>query len=157
MRKFRFNLQRVLDYRQTIEDALLTELAAIRADYDRELTRLVDMTRARNRFGQRMRDQLSGGEPEKIKQAYRYLQQLTRRVSDQEARVRVLAERKDRKTAEVIEASRDRKVLQRLREYKITEHRHEAERQEQKFLDDVACVRHARKTHNGNCPAGGPK
>ena len=155
MRRFQFNLQRVLDYRVTIEEALLAELAAIRAEHERELARLADMVLATEAFRRKTRDWLSTGGPEEIKRAYNYLQHLMRMVSAQEANIRRIEERRNRKTAEVIEASKSRKALERLREYRLAEHRQESERQEQNFLDDIAGVRHRRSSRFRDYAAGG--
>jgi len=157
MRKFRFNLQRVLDYRETIEEKLLTELAAIRTQRDQELARLVDLTHARDLFRGKMKQELAEGSSDDIKQAYRYLNELMRQVRIQDAAVRRITERKDEKTAEVIEAAKDRKVLERLRDYKLLEHRREGETHEQKFLDDVACIRHSRRKSGQNSASGGQR
>lgn len=155
MRKFRFNLQRVLDYRETIEEKLLTELAAIRSQRDQELARLVEFTHARDLFREKMRRELAEGSSDDIKQAHRYLSQLMREVRIQDALVRRITERKDEKTAEVIEAAKDRKVLERLRDYKLLEHRREGETHEQKFLDDVASIRHNRRRSGHSSASGG--
>ena len=148
-------MQRVLDYRVTIEEVLLAELAAIRAEHEREQARLTDMVSATEVFRHKTRDWLIAGSSEKIKRAYNYLQQLTKQVSAQEASIRRIEERESRKMAEVLEASKNRKALERLREYRLAEHRRESEREEQNFLDDIAGVRHRRSAQFGDYAAGG--
>ncbi len=141
MRKFEFNLQRVLDYRESIEEKLLGELAAVRAEHDREVGKLTAMMRARDSFRKKMKRQLSAGSPDEIRTAYFYLNDLVRQIQSQEVNVMRAAEQKNRKTAEVVEASKDRKVMERLRDYKIVEHRVETQAQDQKFLDDLSSIR----------------
>jgi flagellar FliJ protein len=145
VRKFSFNLQRVLEYRETIEEKLLIELAAIRSDHDRALAELGLITAARDDFRHAMKERLSEGDADEIKQAYRYLNELTRRVKSQHFTVNELRQQKDDKTAEVLEAAKERKVLERLKEHKHLEHTRESGRQDQKFLDDIASIGHGRR------------
>lgn len=155
MKKFKFNLQRVLDYRQTVEDTLLAELAAIQAEHARELVKLDDMKREQNQFRERMKVKLARGSAEEIKEAYGYLQQLTKQVLAQQLILARIRESKERKTLEVVDAAKERKVLERLKEYKTAEHRKESDRQEQKFLDDIAGIRFGRAKRAEDCAAGG--
>lgn len=154
MRKFKFNLQRVLDYRGSIEEKLMGELAVVRAQHDQELERLGEMSRARDQFRRKMRKQLSGGDPDEIKRAYFYLNDLVRQVQSQELAVMRAAEQKNQKTAEVVEASKDRKVMERLRDYKLAEHTSDLHAQEQKFLDDLASIRSNRSKSGGSVGGG---
>ncbi len=144
MKKFSFGLQKVLDYRQTLEDIRLAELAGLQAEHECESSRLTRMTQVREEFKCQMREMLASGDPEYIKQANAYLHDLTERVLLQKAKHDEVAARKDAKTDEVVEAAKDRKALERLREYKVVEHRHDGFREEQKFLDEIASVRHNR-------------
>jgi len=145
MRAFHFNLQRVLSYRETVEDALMTELAAIAAEHEREVARLDHIRRTRDSFRVSMKEKLAEGDPEVIRRAHGYLTALSERVVDQVEAVLQIALKKEEKTAEVVEASKDRQVLDRLKEMKATEHRREMQGEEQKFLDEVAGVRHQAK------------
>jgi flagellar FliJ protein len=139
-----------LDYRETVEEKLLAELAVIQAEYERELARLDEIKRNRDLFIESMKKQLSDGTADEIKQAHEYLQQLIEQILMQEINIRSVSERKDKKTAEVVEASKDRKVLERLKEHKKVEYKRETERQEQKFLDDIACIRFGREKNAGS-------
>ncbi|MDH7481904.1 MAG: flagellar export protein FliJ [Armatimonadota bacterium] len=145
MKSFRFNLQKVLNYRENVEEILLAELAAIRAAYDRELGRLSEITAARDMFHDAMKRELAYGDPEYIRRAYHYLQDLSKQVDAQQITVHRLAIEKEAKTAEVIKASQDRKILEKLREYKAAEHKQESLREEQKFLDEVAGNKYMRR------------
>jgi flagellar protein FliJ len=144
MKRFAFGMQRVLDYRRTLEDVLLGELGAIQAEYARESKRLDEMTTAREEFKNRMRELLATAGPDELKRAHDYLHDLTQRTLAQRANLLTVSKRKDQKTAEVVVAAKDRKSLERLREHKVEEHRNESLRDEQKFLDEVSSVRHGR-------------
>ncbi len=142
MRAFQFNLQRVLNYRETVEDALLAELGAIAHEHEREIGRLERIRAAHASFCDRMKETLVQDDPDSIRQAHGYLALLSERIADQEQVVEQIARRKDEKTAEVVEASKDRQILDRLKEIKASEHRREMLGEEQRFLDDLASVRH---------------
>jgi flagellar protein FliJ len=155
MKRFRFDLQKLLDYRASVEEKLLAELAVIRAEYERELAKLAEIKASRHEFRDKMRRKLSKGDPDDIKQADSYLNELGLMIKAQEQVVHRCARSKEAKTNEVLEASKERKVLQKLREQKKLEHRREFERQEQKFLDDIACMRHRRSDVGCEYASGG--
>ena len=145
MKAFRFSLQRVFNYRETVEEALLGELAEIRNAYDREMNRLTEIVNTRQLFSDAMKSELACGDPEYIRRAYHFLEDLSRQVHTQETAVKKLAQKKETKTAQVVEASKDRKVLEKLRDYKAQEHTQQSLREEQGFLDDLAGIGHQRK------------
>jgi flagellar protein FliJ len=154
MKRFRFNLQRVLDYRKTMEDMLLGELGAIRAEYERESARLEDMSMASCRYSLELKRHLADGDPDEIRLAYGYLEHLGEQMAAQQEMLRGISRKKEQKTTEVVEASRDRKVMERLKDYKVIEHRQDAEREQQKFLDDVASIRHNRAASAADTTTG---
>lgn len=155
MKKFDFKLQKLLEYRRGIEDKLLGELAAIRAEHEREMIMLQQMTKERNSFREKMKHQLSKGSAEDIMQAYHYLNELSRRLEGQKITLRQVGEQRDNKTSQVVEAAKDRKALERLREHKRAEYRRELEADEQKFLDDIACIRHRSNNATADRVSGG--
>ena len=150
MRRFGFNLQRLLDYRRMTEDTLLAELASIRAEYGRERARMLDMIRDRDAFSRRMKEDLRAQDAEQMRRSSDYLEDLSSQISTQEFTLRRINERKEQKTAEVIEASKERKALDRLRELKESEHKQEAQRADQAFLDELATMR----SHRQRCEIG---
>lgn len=141
MTAFTFSLQRLLDYKRTLEDLSMAELATIRHEYIQERGRLLDMVDARDVFTRGVKKTLPGGNPEDTERVQKYVQHLTTRVMDQEEKVRLIVEERDRKTVELVEAAKERKSLERLREHKAEEHRMEERRSAQGFLDDVAGIR----------------
>lgn len=138
-KRFAFRLERLLDLRRMLEESRKRELGtANRAVYDQQraiLQLLVEEDRTKSELRQikireldlvaiRMREQYLNAVGRKIVREYRSLQQL------QEAAAA--------KRRELTEASKGVRVLERLREKKVIEWRHEADLEEQKFLDEVA-------------------
>lgn len=64
MKKFDFKLQKLLEYKKTVEEQRLAELAAVRAEHEREEMRLREFMGNRDMFRERMKDDLRCGSPE---------------------------------------------------------------------------------------------
>lgn len=141
MKKFQFKLQRLLDFKETREDLLLTELGIAQNDFARETVKLSDITSERSICREQLKEELSTGNPDNILDTYHYLNHIASEESLQRDRVKKAEEQKDLKTFELIEASKQRKVLENLKEKKNDEYKQEIESDEQKFLDDIASFR----------------
>ena len=155
MKKFSFKLEKLLDFKRTVEEQKLTELAVIRAEHGRELSKLLEFMVARDGFQKEMKKRLSDCDAEKIKEAQKYLEGLHHTIQTQENSVACIVKQKDEKTGEVLDAAKERKSLERLREHKQVAYKREVEHQEQKFLDDIACIRGGRRHHEIGHPGGG--
>jgi flagellar FliJ protein len=138
MKKFQFKLQRLLDFKETREDLLLTELGIAQNNVAREAVKLSDITYERSICRERLKNELSTGNPDNILDNYRYLNHIVSEESLQRDRVKKAEEQKGLKTLELIDASKERKVLENLKERKNDEYKQEVESNEQKFLDDIA-------------------
>lgn len=138
---FQFRMERLLELRRLQEDLKKRELAAAnRAVAQRqqtillllveenaakdELKELKGADRALDLTAIRIQEQYRNWLDHQIVQSYRELQDLQRRTAE--------------KRAELSEASKGVRVLERLRERKRSEHRYAMDRDEQKFLDEVA-------------------
>ncbi|MHB0912667.1 MAG: flagellar export protein FliJ [Armatimonadota bacterium] len=155
MKKFRFNLQRVLDYRKTSESRLMSELAVVRNEYEMQTAKLAGFIGLRDLCRDKLKRQLVEGDPEKIKETHNYLNELSWKVNSQEIEVERAAERERDKLAEVVLAAKDRRMIELLRDQKRLEHKHEVERQEQNFLDEIACMQSTRASLSQDFAPGG--
>jgi flagellar FliJ protein len=142
VRRFRFPLEPVLAHRRRIEEdkerrlgERLRELAAARA----ELASLEDEYR---RYAAVIRTKHRMLDAETLRAHYAHLEYLDRAIDAQLAVVRTRTAAADVARAELIEASKERKTVERLRERRYEEHVLEEGRIEQKELDDVNARRH---------------
>ncbi len=144
MRKFRFSLQRLLDYRQKTEEKLLSELATLQAELEQAEARLRTVVAQKDAFAKRFEEILSDADADTARIAASYLSGLREQVDIQKAAVRQTKNRVLDKTEQVVEAAKERKALEKLRERRFLEHSRELDRQHQLFLDDLATLSHAR-------------
>jgi flagellar FliJ protein len=135
-KKFAFPLQPVLEHRKRIEDQKQQVLAARQRAWDearRELDRLNDEFRA-NARELRVRHREFG--VEELRLRYAHLQFLDRTI---DAQIKVLAERQvalDRARKDLVAASKNRKVVDKLKERRRVAYVAEELRIEQIELDD---------------------
>jgi flagellar FliJ protein len=146
-KKFAFALQPVLDHRKRIEDERKQTLAIRQRAVDdakRELERLNEEFRGHALALRQRHRQLA---IEDLRLHYAHLQFLDRTI---EAQTRIVAERQsaaDRARNDLIDASKNRKVVDKLKDRRRIAFVAEETRVEQLELDDGNARRHGRKQH----------
>jgi flagellar FliJ protein len=144
MKRFHFTLQPVLDQRQRIEDEKQMVVAQKRKALDeaeRELRRLNEEFRVNADL---LRMKHAKLDIEELRVGYAHLQFLDRCIV---AQIRVVAERRlalEKARKELLEASKERKAVEKLKERRRTAHETEAMRIEQIEIDDGNARRHGR-------------
>ncbi len=145
MKRFRFRLQVLLDHRRDIEKMLLGELAALQHEKLLEERKLRDLNRARERACEALVHLAAhGASPWDLANGDEHCKTLGDDIGLQELNVAAAQRRIDEKLVEVIEAARERKVLEQLHDRQRREYELACARQEQNELDDTASVRYAR-------------
>jgi flagellar protein FliJ len=153
MKKFVFSLQPVLDQRRRVEDEKQQIVAQHRRSLDEaeaELKRLNTEFRASS---DRLRSAHRELSAEDLRLHYAHLAFLDRTIV---AQIQIVAERRvalDRVRADLLAASKERKVVEKLKDRRHEAHLAEAARQEQNALDDSNARRHARRMSES--PSGG--
>ena len=149
MKKFVFTLQPVLDQRQRVEDEKRQIVAQRQRSLDeaeRELKRLNEDFR---QSSDRLRNAHRELKAEDLRLHYAHLSFLDRTIV---AQIQIVAERRvalDRARADLLAASKERKVVEKLKSRRHEAYVAEAARIEQNALDDSNARRHARGTVGG--------
>jgi flagellar FliJ protein len=140
MRRFVFSLQKVLEYRQRLEEQAIRAFAEAQAQLMHEQAVLHKLLIEREECLRRShRCQHLSVELLAVEQTY--LSALEERIARQRQRVAEAEKVLEEKRQALIEAQRERKTLERLREKQYEEWRQEWLRTEQKALDELATVR----------------
>jgi flagellar FliJ protein len=149
VKKFKFSLQPVLEHRERIEDKkqqLVAQKKRALDDAERELARLNEEFRSTTA---RLRSEHRKLDGEKLRSHYAHLQFLDRAIA---AQIRVVAERRvelDRARADLVTASKERKVVEKLKDRRREAHDAEEQRIEQNELDDGNARRFGRTLVGG--------
>lgn len=139
MKKFKFRLDNVLRYREAREQKVLREFAAAMRALDAEERELARLVRGRNDGAARLRVEL--GErcsPDAIRSLESFLDCREIEIKEQEVRVLAAREFAETKRLELVEAGREKKLVEKLYDKEWERYRLEAGRDEQKFMDEVS-------------------
>jgi len=149
MKRFHFALQPVLEQRERVEDEKQMVVAQKRRSLDEaeaELRRLNDEFREN---ADRLRQKHSEMDTEELRLTYAHLQFIDRCIV---AQIAVVAERRvalERARLELLEASKERKAVEKLKERRRTAHDLEGMRLEQNEIDDGNARRYGRSLVGG--------
>lgn len=137
MRKFKFSLEPVLDHRERLEEEKQQVFAARQRELQEAEQELARLNGDFKRFSTALRDDHARLSTEELRWHYAHLEYLDRCITMQHA---VISQRRtavERARLELVEASKDRKVMEKLKGKKFEEHQALEASLEQKELDDA--------------------
>ena len=138
MTKFRFRLEKVLDYRRTLEDTAKTAYMEARA-------RRIDAEHDLQGIRQTRETALTRGLPclEERRSLHNYISRLEGEEHDQKAIIGVLEDEEEQFRQSWLNAREEAEALQKLRDAEFAEWQLQASREEQAELDEWAVLRRA--------------
>ena len=142
MKKFRFSLETVLDYKQQILDSLQAEHGAILARVKRQED-LIEMLEADYRalageFNQRKMEGLSILDAMKYEQ---YLRSSERELEEAYAHLEELRTQEEAKRSEVVEAKKETSSIEKLREKKLDNYNKAVQKSEENLIDEFVTTK----------------
>jgi flagellar FliJ protein len=141
-----FRLDAVLRYRKSIEQKWQGEVARTLAEIVGEQQERVRCARERGDGHRRMTVELASGLGAPAVRTYSdYLRGMDARIEESANREAQLQKILRQKQRSLLQATKDRKAVDRLKEIFLERRTHEQRTAEQKQLDDFAAIRHARQ------------
>ena len=147
MKQFEFRLQKVMETTRAREELQKKELARALADLDRNETLLDQML---DHLEQEV-EQFAGIRKKgaikvsTLAQYASYTDSLLAKIGRQRQEIEKLAKLADEHRDKLIEITRDKKILEKLKEKRFEEYRRKLRQVEQKFMDEIS----SRSFHNG--------
>ncbi len=135
---FNFRFEKILKLKRRIEDELKSELAALelrKKNAAIEKEKLVrELESLRGEFSKRQQEGMSGGE---IQLYLSLLSSLSFLITRKEKEIKSLEKDIETKKREIIEASKERKKFEKLKERNFEAYRYEEALKERKILDEM--------------------
>lgn len=143
MKKFSFALKPVLEHRARIEEEKLQAFGERQRALAQAQDELARLNGEFKRYSDALRDGHRTLATEELRRHYAHLEYLDRRITMQHAVVSQRRIEAERARLQLVDASKERKVIEKLKEKKYEEHRTIEAAFEQKELDDANSRRHA--------------
>jgi flagellar FliJ protein len=151
---YAFKLQTVLDHRQLLEDNLKKELADIQQQVLAIQKQLDVMKRKEIKTIDALNQaQAEGLSSDQVLTYHTYLQRLSDRMAKEKTNVETLSVQASAKKDELLEAMKNRKILERLKDQGLERYHREMLKKEMNFIDEMAVNQFVRNAldQNGGC------
>ena len=147
MQKFRFKLQRLLDFRKIREEQAEAEFAKATRVFlhEKELLRQLESNLA-DTFSRLKLEQEKTSSLLTLKLFQDYIDTTREGIKLQTGKVAAAADRRQQCLRKLEEAARKRKGVESLKEKKLQQYHEEALQEEQAFLDELSGQRYIRNT-----------
>lgn len=144
MAKFKFALEPVLGHRERIEDEKQQQLAQRLRELKAAEDELDRLNGEFKRYSAALRDDHAKLSCEELRWHYAHLEYLDRCMTMQHGVILQRRAAADQARGDLVGASKDRKVIEKLKDRRLEEHRAALAAQEQRDLDDTNNRRQAR-------------
>ena len=142
---YRFNLQVLLDYRKRIEEGFQIELSLIQRELKNARRELVSSQQEKTRYEEELAEREAREVNLHESILYRdYLRGIRKKIEEQRGRVATIKIKFDKKQEELLAATKNRKVLEKVKEKHANEFIQELEKKERAFVDEVGIRRYQR-------------
>ncbi len=149
MARFKFRLEKVLEVRRRKEEEKEKELASLKKELRREEEFLEKLRKETSliaeRIGAFQKVDDESLNLEELRREYDYLEVLRNKITRHLNTVEKLMIKIEEKRKELIEASKERKIMEKLKDKQYRKFRSEEERKERKVLDEIGTLNYNHK------------
>ena len=141
MKKFRFSLETVLDYKQQALDALQVEHGAILAQVKAQEAEIQEMEAAYRLNGEFARRKLEGITIVDAMKYDQYLRAMERQLEEAYQHLELLKQQAEEKRQEVVEAKKETSSIEKLREKKLDGYNKALQKSEEAMIDELVSTK----------------
>jgi flagellar FliJ protein len=147
---YKFRLEPIVSLKKRKEDERKTELAVAKEDLKQKESRLVNLCRHREVCRERLGETIDDGDVDVQRNLiyYAYMERLADEIADHISDVARSRDEVETRRGLLLESSREKKTLEKLKEKDRGRYMLKSKRDEQTALDETACQTHTRKGDN---------
>jgi len=151
VKQFNFKLEPVLAYRRLIEDGEEEKLRGIQAAILKTQQTREDLDTQIELCGKNLEERSQGTiDMDEIRTVTRYLDKLREELVRTSQTLQKLEQDRKAQLATLLEARKDREVVEKLREDRLSDYKKETKAIEQKWLDELSTTQFGRLNETGN-------
>lgn len=140
--KFRFRLQNILDLKSFKQDLIKQDLAKLNHQLEKETRLLQDhICKFKNSKEMLSAELISDISSTRIQFINEYIQLINSKISSQKQIIEAISEVMDKKRKEYVEVTKEKKIMQKMKERKLIEHKRTLKTKAQKEADELNIAR----------------
>ncbi|MFZ5352082.1 MAG: flagellar export protein FliJ [Bacillota bacterium] len=146
MAGYKYKLQNILNLRENIEKDKKNQFGAAMQRLEREKNRLAELYRELTELQQKLEAEASQGIPvNELKQLVDFVGYYNRSIANQKVKIKMAEDYLETCRQELIESTRNKKMMEKLKAIDYKEYQYEEQRKEDKLTDDLVTFRESRK------------
>ncbi|NBI10018.1 flagellar export protein FliJ [Colidextribacter sp. OB.20] len=144
MKKFRFSLETVLDYKQQALDALRAEHGAILAQVRAQEAVVEGLEKEHRQVDEEFSQcKLEGITVLEALNYEQYLRALEREIAGERRKLETLRRREEQKRSQVLEARKETATIEKLKEHKLEDYRKAEQKEEEQRIEEFVSTARA--------------
>ncbi len=144
MKKFRFSLETVLDYKQQVLDALMAEHGTILAQVRAQETVVENLEEEHRQVdGDFSQCKMEGITVLEALNYEQYLRALEREIMTERRKLENLRRKEEQKRSQVVEARKETATIEKLKEHKLEDYRKAEQKEEEQRIEEFVSTTRA--------------
>ena len=145
MAVYKFKLQKLLDYKISIEEEKKNELSLAMKRLDVEKQKLVELKQKQSEMNSDFQEKSSCGMPvNELKLLANYIDYYKRSIKEQKIKIKMAEDYLSTCREELIKATQEKKMMERLKEIDFKKYLYEEQKKEDKLIDDLVSFKESR-------------
>jgi flagellar FliJ protein len=141
--RFHFPLQTLLNWKRSLEEHSQMKLAEMATRLRAQEEEIEKLTLKRLRYEQKLKEKFQGGIRAGEYTLYRQFGEDSRReLFSQEERRRKILREMERERETLVSLTKEKKILEKLKEKQFRKFKYEAEKADQKAVDEITILKH---------------